>query len=228
VSETAPDIVPVDDRDAEGRPLRSGEIRDGRFYGQFTAYADGGRPSMRARMHADLLHGEVRHYDGDGALVQVAEFAEGVQQGVTTFYANSRPTCRMTYRAGVLDGPSVFFNDNGTVAATFPYRAGKRDGEAMYYSPQGSLIRRETYVDGQLRGPALAFFDNGAVSERCEFRAGLLEGELCRFFPSGKVMQRGVYQRGVLVEALRTFSEDGKEIAAVQPPKPAGGAARAP
>ena len=215
---TVSDPQPVEERDEQGRALRIGELRDGLFHGTLTAYGEGGLPVLRARLRADRMHGEVRHYDADGALVQVAEYADGVQHGLTTFYAHARPTCRMTYRAGLLDGPSVFFHETGTVAAVFQYSAGKREGEALFHSPQGRPMRRETYANDRLHGPVLGYYDDGTVSERSAFLDGLQDGVLRRYFPSGALMQHGVYRRGLLIEPLRTYSEDGKEIAVLQPP----------
>ncbi|PWC64074.1 hypothetical protein TSH58_22900 [Azospirillum sp. TSH58] len=148
----------------------------------------------------------------------MAEYADGVQHGQTTFYANARPTCRMTYRDGLLNGPSVFFHETGTVAAIFQYCDGKREGEALFHSPQGRPMRRESYANDRLHGPVLGYYDDGTVSERAAFLDGLQDGVLRRFFPSGALMQHGVYRRGLLIEPLRTYSEDGKEIAVLQPP----------
>ena len=70
-----------------------------------------------------------------------------------------------SFKDGKMDGPYVFYWNNGQVHQKGTWKDGKRDGPWVTYWSNGQLYLKGTYKDGVKDGPWIAYRKDGTVHE---------------------------------------------------------------
>jgi antitoxin component YwqK of YwqJK toxin-antitoxin module len=155
----------------------------------FTLLDQDGAVQMQGQLAAGKLEGELRIHQ-DGVPHASMRFAGGVQQGeCVLLHALHRPSARLFYVDGRLDGPAEFYSLQGVVVRRTHYRRGLVHGLQQDFYPDGTLFEEAMYVRGLPDGPWRRFHPGGALSERRTYVAGVVIGAPERFDERGLVLK---------------------------------------
>jgi len=118
---------------------------------QKTFYPDGTVKSATSYKNGKK-NGIEHDYYPDGATLMFAKpFVNDKLHGIVQSYTkNAIPKYEMTYRYGLLDGKSRFYNDKAQLKADIDYRKGLKDGYMSIYYPSGLMKIRTTWKKGKL------------------------------------------------------------------------------
>jgi antitoxin component YwqK of YwqJK toxin-antitoxin module len=147
-------------------------------------------------------------HDASGGLQQSCSYVGGRPHGVMKVFVDGRCAAQHQYVQGQLHGASVAFDAAGRPSARLHYRAGQLDGPCELLH-EGRRIRLSHYRAGLLEGPSTDFTTDGAVMQTCTYRANLLHGPVRRYGPGGRLIEEVHYRLGVPVGAPQRPSASG-------------------
>jgi|SRR5690554_1445321 len=99
-------------------------------------------------------HGTSRKYYPSGEVLEVTEWANGIQEGThKILYKNGNPFLQCKYTGGKRNGLCVSYKENGRVELEAYYTNNLRDGEWKYYDNNGGLSYTLEYKNGKLLNP---------------------------------------------------------------------------
>ncbi len=132
------------------------------------------------------------------------------------------------YEKGVLEGPSLFYHQNGALWKTTSYDKNCPARSEKIYLENGSLFQEISYIDEKKEGPSFRYWPDGAIVYREEFRSNrLIEGEYFdiegrlvstvqngwgerALFGRAHLQQLQTYQMGVPEGVVKQFNEHGE------------------
>lgn len=142
-----------------------------------------------------IPHGETVIYDGDGNVSCKVNYEDGVLSGPAEFFMNGVPLMYTTFKDGKQEGEATFFT-NGVKSATAFFKNGLFNGDFTSFDAEGHVIRIAEYVDGKQHGSCQVFYPDGTILEQSTYKNGQLDGEFVRCFPGGSVMEISTYSDG--------------------------------
>ena len=113
-----------------------------------------------------------------------------------TYYDSGVLKSETNYKAGVLDGSSVFYSETGALVSESIFKAGMLEGErSLYYSPAETGKQPSKYSDQQFskglpHGKQLYYYENGNLKTEMEYDHGQLVGEVKLYAPGGKLTRK--------------------------------------
>jgi antitoxin component YwqK of YwqJK toxin-antitoxin module len=135
--------------------------------------ADGTR--LRAAPFVDgVLQGELVEDEPATGRRVVYTFKAGVLDGPARIDDHGRPLVTMAFAQGKLEGPMETFDPaTGAKLTTSTYRAGMLDGPSIVYAADGSKQRESHFRQGLLEGDVVEYGPDGEVRARQHYQAGL-------------------------------------------------------
>lgn len=118
--------------DEQGRLLIAGVFEKGKKTGEWLIYAPGSSKTLQRKERYKLVngesvaHGDIEFYYPSGALQQIDRYANGKMEQMTHFYESGRVNLTAEFEAGVQQGETVLYDENGAVKERWMYRDGKR------------------------------------------------------------------------------------------------------
>ncbi len=103
------------------------------------------------------------------------------------------------YNNGSLEYKSSYFND-------------KLDGPTYYYDMNGTLLTYAEYGNGSLNGLSKGFYPSGAIKYSCTYFYGHKHGEEKFYHENGQVQSIVRYDYGQETEGMIRWNEKGELI----------------
>lgn len=102
----------------------------------------------------------------------------------------------LTLEDGLIQGPVMHYDAEGTLRSIVPFRDSKEHGLARYYDEQGWKMAEIHYQDGQRHGPSTWFTMDIHVETEAHYEQGQPAGEWRSYYPGGELRRVGSYQDG--------------------------------
>ena len=168
----------------------------------------------------DLKNGYFREYSKSGVLLsttkfqlgEVVENAEELEnlEVIATYHSNGQIASVASYRDGVLEGVSKYYDEVGTITQSKIYRNGKLLGEGIvdekgikqgfwkeYFLASGKLRAEGEYKDGARFGPWTFYYETGEIEQKGKYvEGGLVNGNWKWYYKSGKILREEDFRRG--------------------------------
>jgi antitoxin component YwqK of YwqJK toxin-antitoxin module len=137
-------------KDAEGKILEEGFIRNGKKDGQWITYnaAKGSVETVDSYIDGKL-NGYSFIISSRGYIDQQAGYINNELNGRNFKYRYGRPKSEMFYKNGKLDGLQKEYYDNGKIQQETEFKNGAQDGVYNYYSDDGILRMSYQYKNGE-------------------------------------------------------------------------------
>lgn len=169
-----------------------------------------------------------REYDdGTGALSHLAEYKEGVLNGMSvsistggsqqteeTYFKGKKNGQRNTYdyfgrmqlfenyAHDILEGLRKTFYEDGKIQEESNYKNGKKNGPDKWYLQNGNLSIEYTYENGDLEGPAKVYDEKGNIKQAGVYKNNNEEGEW-KEYQDSVLVKRIIYQQGKVLKEVR-------------------------
>jgi antitoxin component YwqK of YwqJK toxin-antitoxin module len=111
--------------------------------------------------------------------------------------------------AGLLQGPSRFFSNEGTLLGENWFWQGKKQGQSRSFYQSGQLYAIQRYVDDQLHGIQEFFFKEGSLQMRLNYHHGLLEGKVSIYNKNETLIRELTYADGKRHGTEKMWNEAG-------------------
>ena len=150
----------------------------------------------RTFYHNDVLEGSHTRYFGQ--ICQKKFFRKGVLEGLSVqWHANGTLARQCSYQNGQLIGEYLEWYSNGQLSLKAFYQSRTLHGEYLEWHSNGQLSKKAFYQSGTLHGEYLEWHENGQQHGKAFYRSGQKNGEYIQWFANGQLMKREIYQNGV-------------------------------
>jgi len=150
--------------------------------------------------------------DKDGAVQMQGTLGDGKLEGLLQIRQDGAPQAAMRFEGGVQQGECVILHAPHRPSARLFFVDGQLDGPAEFYSPQGVVTRKTHYRRGLVHGLQQDFYADGALFEEALYVRGLPDGLWRRFHPGGGLAERRSYRAGVMNGVPERFDERGRPL----------------
>ena len=137
-------------KDAEGKTLEEGFMRDGKREGQWITY-DATKGSVKSI--DSYVNGNLNGYSfimsSRGYIEEQSGFINNQLEGKHFKYRYGRPKSESNYKDGKMDGIQREYYDNGKIQQETEFKNGVQEGIYKYYSDDGVLRMSYTYKNGE-------------------------------------------------------------------------------
>lgn len=106
---------------------------------------------------------------------------------IESFYEDGRIKSVQFTKEDILNGPSVFYDQQGKVVASSIFENGLREGESQLYYATGQPFAHLRYKQGLLEGLQEYFYVNGNKKTVMHCHQGLLDGKVTLYYPGGQL-----------------------------------------
>lgn len=198
-------------------------------------WLDEGKPFMIGKNNGEIKQGKFKivneYFQRISELNYVDDALDGLQ---TYYYLNGNKSEETHYKAGVRNGASTDYYENGMVKAIGSYKDGELDGLLRTFSPFGAKICELTFAMGKRQGVMQCFYANGTMSSENFYEAGelhgtstvknqlgditgvfvykngLLDGDYIEYFDGKVLKSKSTYKDGVIGDVRTTYYENGQ------------------
>ena len=118
------------------------------------------------------------------------------------------------YNAGIKNGPSMKYYDNGLVAESIDWESNIKQGKWNQYFEDGSLRLSSYFVNNKLAGPYKVFASPGKIAMDGNYNDGKMDGKWTYYNENGIIESELLYENGkalndsILDEKSRKFIEE--------------------
>jgi len=103
------------------------------------------------------IQGPASIYGKGGQLIQQLEFDQGLLQGSALFYTDGVLTSHISFKDGLRDGLSKFFNPEGKLVAAINFHADLPHGlQTTFDAETGKVLKETLYINGIVEGAEAA------------------------------------------------------------------------
>lgn len=154
--------------------------------------------------------GEFRHYDEDGHLTTVQQYAaDGRTSRAEHFHPNGRLMATGRYVGQAKDSVWNFYDEAGRLRRTEGYQAGTLHGARISYFEDGTKASEEPYEHGLLHGVHRTWYTGGRQRMEAPHVKGVPEGRTTFWYPKGTKELEGDMRDGVRDGTWFYYNEDG-------------------
>jgi uncharacterized protein len=144
-------------------------------------------------------------------LVSEGSYSNNLREGEWTYYyTGQRIKKKSTFKNDTLNGPAIFYGENGNVSTRVNYVNGFAEGEVILYYPSGNKKEVLTYKKDERDGPAKYYYCTGQLSDEYTYKKGNIHGAVTSYHPSGTKRQEINFTDGKLDGSYVTYHENGK------------------
>jgi hypothetical protein len=157
--------------------------------------------------------GPAASFDEAGALKSVGHFERDRASGFFVLWGEpAAPVIHFTAGGGLPDGLWEEFDANGRRLARLRFRAGVLEGPALWFYPSGEPRTEGRHESDEMEGLWREWFAGGARKSECHYRAGQLHGHCRRWDERGQLRVEGHYESGEAASGFRFWNEAGESI----------------
>jgi antitoxin component YwqK of YwqJK toxin-antitoxin module len=167
-----------------GQPWQYLEIENGRAHGKFIEW----HPNGHLKLEGTVIEGT----PDVSEMAQLTWFFEGL---CLVYDELGHQAAKIFYDKGLLEGPSLYFHPNGSLAQEIPYTKDAIHGLVQLFDTAGNSIEKISYAQGDQDGPAVAHWMTGGLKYKEDYEKGrLLSGKY--FNPKGEKIAEVVNGEG--------------------------------
>jgi antitoxin component YwqK of YwqJK toxin-antitoxin module len=148
-------------------------------------------------------HGTYESFYEDGSFYETGTYTNGHKDGFWTgFYPNGTTRYKYCWKvksdgsAGVLHGPSIDYNKDGSIRSEYQYSDGNKHGEFVEYHSTGTFHLKGSYKGDNRDGLWEEWADDGTKKKEYNFSEGIKEGQYKEYDNSGNLVIEGEYKEG--------------------------------
>lgn len=134
---------------------------------------------------------------------------DGEREGIWVFEAEDGRRVRFSYDAGVLWGPMVAWDPNGTVRMSGFFEAGRPNGTFSYWAADGSKDKEIPLVAGVIHGLVRFFYSSGVMRCLISYNQGQAEGLVIYWRDNAELRAEARFDRGRKVGPILLYGDDG-------------------
>jgi len=156
--------------------------------------------------------GSHTRYFEDGRLLSRVPVVDGMYQGqYEQFHANQTLALLSSFNKGRLEGEIRQWDENGHLTSVGEYSAGVATSMTAYYEHGGVYSRSSFTRNGELE--KLELYDVfGTLNFTVPYHAGKIQGTVTRYYRNGQPAVMATFEQGNLVNPVRGFGSDGKQL----------------
>ncbi len=138
-------------KDAKGRILEQGTVRNGKKHGTWVVYHNDHDFLKSIASYVDgVLNGPYFEFGSYGQNSLSSNYLNGQLHGQYIKYKSIRKAEEGNYTNGQLDGIyKKYYDGTEIVQQEISYKNGKQDGEHLFYDQKGVVSMRYSYKDGE-------------------------------------------------------------------------------
>ncbi len=161
--------------------------------------------SKAVNSNVKTISGRFEEHDAQGHLIRRFCLLDDQLHGVLeTFYENGKPAETLSYENGCLEGPAVFYEEDGQIRQQLSFQKNHLNGEAIIFN-KGVMAMKTFFKDDQQEGAAYFYNEAGVVTNIAEYRQGKFHGEFKTFDQDGHLLKLECYKNGLKEGASITF-----------------------
>jgi uncharacterized protein len=125
------------------------------------------------------------------------------------YYPNGNLKQELTYKKGVLDGPSVWYFQDGKKMMECTYVAGNIEGKMTRWFYNGNYESEGYYSNNRQNGKSTLYFENGEIQIEQNYKNDTLNGTFVEYFPGKQVKTKGGYYMGLWEGKWEYYDDKG-------------------
>lgn len=198
--------------------LSSNDLKNAHFVSDFRAYYGSGnlRTTLTFDRQGNIQGKVVSYYDEQGKTLSVQSFKDNKLDGESVFYhSNGTLASKELYLADIIVTPNgIAYYDNGQVEKTYNYNSsGKQHGTLTKYYQNGKISYKANYINGAIVGKKTSYYSNGKIKEVYNHnQKGGLEGQQLVYSSNGRLISKVVYSNGIK-RSSQTWYDNGNKKA---------------
>ncbi len=163
------------------------------------------------------FQGEIKLHDPSNTYVRYSgTYKNGLANGKSTWYdIDGSVLVEGNYINGDEDGVWKWYTEDGVLKKEVTFLLGTEHGILKLYHPNGKLSHEANFVSGDRQGIVKDYFSNGNLSVETNFMDSEKHGKSTYYDYSGNVIMNRYYDKGVLVSYSCT-DKTGNEITPIQ------------
>lgn len=145
-----------------------------KLHGECTYYDKKGNLLQRAFYKEDMLHGPMEIFE-KGIISSITHYENDKKNGAEIVFSTETylPERMQFYQNDELHGPSIVYNEIGSIAMYQMHTHGLRNGICQIYNQNGMLVEQYTYVKDKKDGVHKKYHSSGAVFSVELFQNGI-------------------------------------------------------
>uniref|UniRef100_UPI00404B47A6 hypothetical protein n=1 Tax=Flavobacterium sp. TaxID=239 RepID=UPI00404B47A6 len=197
-------------------------------------WLDEGKPFMVGKNNGAIKQGKYKIVNEYFQRVSELSYVDNELDGLQTYYyLNENKSEETNFKAGVRNGASTDYYENGMVKAIGNYKDGELDGLLQTFSPFGAKVCELNFAMGKRQGVMQCFYADGTMSSENFYEAGelngtstvknqlgdvvgiynykkdLLDGDYIEYFDGKVLKSKSTYKEGVIGDVRTTYYENG-------------------
>jgi antitoxin component YwqK of YwqJK toxin-antitoxin module len=122
----------------------------------------------------------------DGSIQLEEKIKKSGYKIVYSYYKNGQNEYMASYFNSMLDGETIYWDEDGEVKSISYYLAGELHGKWTQFNVDGIVVHEVEYFHGKKHGYENYFWDNGKMKSKQEYIFGKVSGEIFRWDVSGE------------------------------------------
>lgn len=203
-----------------GKTMYEAYFVDSKPVGELKRYYQNGKHKAIQRFVQGTDSCYTQLFTEDGLMAAQGLFINEKKEDSWQYYnANSKVILTETYSAGILNGQSSRFYNDGALLEVSSWKHGVQDGVYSKYYENGSLNLEMVYKDGVPHGKARYYYPNGRIRLEGVYKNGLRDGKWALFSEDGKLQKIATYKDGISDSEDKDFIEETKWLNSLESKK---------
>jgi len=183
----------------------------------------------------DKPDGYYKEYSPKGELLKVIKYVNGeIQKNApemitmdtrNEFYENGKVKSSGTYKQGIAEGLTKYYDDKGNITGAKIFRSGQMASEGVIdekglqqgiwkeFYPTGELKSQGAYINGKKTGKWMYYFQNGKTEQTGSYnKNGKPEGNWVWYYETGNILREETFINGLPEGEMREYTDSGKVI----------------
>ena len=175
-------------------------FKNDKHEGTVRVYYPDGKIMLEMDLKNAIANGKLVLWDTKGNKYREENYVNEKKQGLfTVYYSNGKKENEWLYQA---DAKHYLFEkkwyENGNLYFATNYNeAGIQDGESIGYFENGKINYQKNYLNGRLDGQEKYFYPSGKDKSSKFYKNGLLDGEFIHWLENGKIKEKTTYRNNI-------------------------------
>ena len=118
------------------------------------------------------------YYTEEGYKINEVPYLHDQKHGTERkFYQSGALSEKSEWNAGINNGLTIRYNENGNVMMRIMYQNNKLDGEYNVYGPEENILIQGQYINNKREGKWIYYKDNGHISNELNYINGIAENQ---------------------------------------------------
>jgi antitoxin component YwqK of YwqJK toxin-antitoxin module len=180
--------------------LYEGNFKDDHPVGEFKRYYEDKTLKSVLQFNSNGKEANAILYHPNGYIASKGKYVNQKKEGKWQFYSEMVKGYLISednYSADLINGLSVKFYQDSTIAEKIIYVNGSRQGEWTRYYPKGSILLKSQYVNGNIDGKFETWFENGRIECSGQYKKDARDGLWLIYNEDGSVKYKIEYTDGI-------------------------------